>query len=154
MVGRSWRGVLTPGYCELCNFPSVGKYSHLFLKNWSIVALQCCFNFCYTMEWISYRYTYICLPSWTSFSHPSPPQTHPSRSWQSTKLSSLLYSRFPLTINILHIVVDIHQSWSPSWSHSPLLPVHPHVCSPCQQLYSCPANRFICTIFRNFTYMC
>ena len=24
MVGRTWRGVLTPGYFELCNFPSDG----------------------------------------------------------------------------------------------------------------------------------
>ena len=24
MVGRTWRGILTPGYVELCNCPSVG----------------------------------------------------------------------------------------------------------------------------------
>ena len=40
----------------------------------------------------------------------------------------VLYSRFSLTINILHIVVDISQSWSPSWNHSPLPPMSvPHV---------------------------
>ena len=26
MVGRTWRGVLTPGYFEPCNFPSITNY--------------------------------------------------------------------------------------------------------------------------------
>ena len=32
MVGRTQRGVLTPGYCEPCNFPSTGTtlFRHLF----------------------------------------------------------------------------------------------------------------------------
>ena len=28
--GEELEGSLTPGYCEPCDFPSVGKYSHLF----------------------------------------------------------------------------------------------------------------------------
>ena len=31
MVGRTWRGVLTPGCFEPCNFPSVGMIVHFFL---------------------------------------------------------------------------------------------------------------------------
>ena len=36
----------------------------------------------------------------------------------------------------------------------PLTSLCPHVCSLDLHLYSCSANRFICTIFLDFTYMC
>ena len=44
----------------------------LLFFNWDKVALHCCASFCYTMECISYRYTYI--PSLLDL-HPT---THPS----------------------------------------------------------------------------
>ena len=87
--------------------------SWLFIENaffywsWSIVALYCCFSFCYTANWISHMYTYISsfldiLPIYVSAEHKME--------------SSVLYSRFSL-VSILYIVVYICQSQSPSSLH-------------------------------------
>ena len=59
-----------------------GNVCHFFFI---IVALQCCVIFCSTAKRISYTYTYI--PSLSSL--PPMPISHPSRSSQSTQLSSL-----------------------------------------------------------------
>ena len=48
---------------------------------------------------------------------------------------------------ILHMAMHIRQSQSPS-----SLPLHPHIGSLYPSLYSCPTNRFICTIFLDSTY--
>ena len=54
---------------------------------WSIFALQCHVSFCCTTVWISFMYTYtpflLSLPN---------PQSHPSRSSQSTELRFLCYT--------------------------------------------------------------
>ena len=63
------------------------KYTLTFF-NWSIIAVQCCFSFCYTTALVSYIYMYI--PSLLSLP-PTPPPAHPSRSSQSTRVSSLWY---------------------------------------------------------------
>ena len=45
------------------------------------------------------------------------------------------------------------QSQSPSSSHHPSPLPHPHICFLHLRLYSCPANRSICIIFLDPTYM-
>ena len=51
---------------------------------WVIIASQCCVGVCHTARWISHKHTYI--PSLLGLPPTSP--SHPSRSSQSTKLSS------------------------------------------------------------------
>ena len=73
--------------------------------------------------------------------------SHPSRSPQSTKLSSLCYTAGSHQRSILHTVVFICQSSCPNICLTHPFPPFPHVCSLHLCLYSCPANRLICKIF-------
>ena len=66
------------------NLPFLVSGLQLFF-NWRAITLQYCVDFCHTPSWISYRYTYV--PSL-----PSSTPSLPSRSSQTTGLSSLCLS--------------------------------------------------------------
>ena len=98
--------------------------------NWKIIPLQCCVGF-YSTTWISPKYTLYPLPL---ESHPLPP-SHPSRSSQSTKLSSLCHTAAFHYLSILHMVVYICRCYShyqmyyiPKWIQRNLssVPSTPH----------------------------
>ena len=91
---------------------------NLFIFNWSIIALQCCVGFCYTVL-IGYMYTYNPLPL------EPPALSQPSRLSQRTKLSSLCYTTGSHQSSILHIIVYICQYYSLNLPHPPL-PAHVH----------------------------
>ena len=84
------------------------------------------------------------------------PPSQPSRSLQSTDLSSLCYTYTVAShwLPVLHMAVYMCKILI-SQSAPPFLPpLCPHACSLCLCLYFCPADRFICTIFLDSTYMC
>ena len=82
------------------------------------------------LEWVasscSNVFVYVCahVCAYTLFLEPPShfPPSHPSRSSQSAKLSSLCYPAASHQLPILHVVVDIHQSYSPNLSQPPLPP--------------------------------
>ena len=78
----------------------------------------------------------------------------PSRSSQSTELSSLCYTAaFHHGLSVLHTAVYICQATLPIIPPSPSLTVSISL-SPCLGLYSCPANKFITTIFLDSIHIC
>ena len=119
--------------------------------NWSIVALQCCVSAVQKCE----SAVSICMPpcSWTSL--PSVPNPHPpllghhrARSWAPCAVQQLPASYQFYTGQCTYVKATL--------SIRPTLPfphcVHKYVlCS--LQLYSCPANRFVSTIFLDSTHI-
>ena len=93
---------------------------------------------------------HICPPSWTFL--PPYPSFHPSNSSQSTELSSLCYTEFPLATYFTNVVC-ICQSQSPNSSHPPFPSSCPHILSLHLHLCSCPTNKIIYTIFLDSTYI-
>ena len=104
-----------------------------FFFNWRISALQCRVHFCCTTTWISFTGTYI--PSLLNLPL-TPPPSYPSRSSQSARLGSLC-----------NIAASHEVSATLCSSHPLLPPLRPQAQSLRLYLYSCPANRFIGTIF-------
>ena len=126
--------------------PTPSKYSvYIYIFNYSIIDLQCCVHFCCAVKWISYTDT--ALLSRLDF----PTLSHLPRSSQNTELSSLGDTAGSHLLSVLHMMVYICLSPSPSLSHSPLPSLCPYIRSLCLHLYSCPTSRFICTIFLGFT---
>ena len=60
----------------------------------------------------------------------------------------VLYSRFPLAIYFTHVSVFMSDLLNSSYPPLPALYTHVHSLS--LRFYSCPTNRFICTIFSRF----
>ena len=78
---------------------------------------------------------------------PFPAPSHPLGPHSTTKLS-VLHSSFPQAVCLTRgsVLMPVLPSQFVSPSPSALCP---YVHSPCLWLYSCPANRFISTIFKN-----
>ena len=122
---------------------------YLLIFNWSGYSCFTMLCLCCTTKWISYVYTYI--PSVWNLSHIPP--SHPSRPSYSIKRSFLCW--FLLSLYLTHgsTYMSIPSSqFTPLSFPTPTPAPCPHVCSWCLSLYSCPANRFICTIFLDSTY--
>ena len=97
--------------------------------------------FCGTTKWITYVYTH--TPSLVDLTPGSP--SHPPRSPQGTQLSSLCYTVAShwLSLSYSTQMSILVSQFIPPFSCCMTSQVH----SPSLCLYSCPANRFICTIF-------
>ena len=116
------------------------KIIFIYLFYWSVIALQHHVSFC-----CKQRASAMCIhtfsPSWISVPTPS----HGSRSSQSSRPTPLLYSGFPSSLSCTWKCMYV--SATLSFSH-PLLPAQcSQVCSLPLRLHSCPANRYINTIF-------
>ena len=117
-----------------------------FIFYWRKTALQCCVGFCHTSAWVSHRH--MLIPSLLNL----PPTSHPSRLSQA-RLSSLRHRASSHRLSALHVVMNMFQCHSLSWSQ-PLLPLLcPQGCCLCPPLYCCPLNSFISTIFLDSIYM-
>ena len=81
-------------------------------------------------------------------SHPAPQPTHLVITEQRAELP-VLYSNFPSTILCLCVYVSANLPIVPP----SLSQLCPRVCSLHLYLYSCPANRFICTIFLDSNFL-
>ena len=125
----------------------------IFLKHLycSIIALQWSVSFCCITKWISYTYTYIPISPPSCVSLP-PSLSHPSRWTQSTELCGYFPLAIYFTFGGVYMSIPL--------SH--LVPAYPSP-SQCPQvhslrlcLYSCPAPRFLMTIFffLDSIYMC
>ena len=119
--------------------------------NWRRVALQGCVGFCRTTTQIIHQciYTYISLPLQPPvFSLPlTHPHFTPLGHHRALDWAPCVYSRFPLPVSVLYIVMYICQCYSFNSSH-PLLPsLCPQDCPLCLCLYSYPAYMIINTVF-------
>ena len=90
---------------------------------------------------VNLLYVYIYLFPLGPSSHS--PQSHPSRSPQ-----RLSYTAGSHQLSVLHMVMYLCQSPSPSSSEGPSPTLCPHVCFLYLCLSSWPAERFICAFFQ------
>ena len=123
----------------------------IFIFSWRIIALQYCVCFCHIPTWINHMYTYVpSLLNLPPTSQPIPP-LEIVREHHICK-HSLLIQLIPIGY-LFHIFLHMFPCHSLHLSH-PLFPLPcPQVCSLCRYLHSCPANRFISTIFPDSIYM-
>ena len=122
---------------------------HLLLLKSFVVFFKCIFYledngfivlcFCCTPVWGSCMYAHI--PFLSSLTLTS----HPSRLSQHRAEPAVLHGSFPPSV--LHMVVYMCRCYSLNSSHPLLPPLCPHAHSLHLCLFSCPANRFISTVF-------
>ena len=121
------------------------KYLFIFIVAYIfVVALQYCASSCCTAKWTSHMYTHI--PSIFDF---PPIQVTTEHRVE----FPVLYSRFSLVIYFIHTRVYISIPISQFIPPLPFPRWCPHIYSLHLCLYFCFANRFICTIFLDSTYM-
>ena len=106
-------------------------------------ALQCCVSFC-----CAAKVNQLCLHMYPLFKI-----SFSFRSSQSTEQGSLCQGRFSLLIYFICTVAYTCQFQYPNSSHPPFPTWCPYIWSLCVCFYFCFANRFICTIFLDCTYM-
>ena len=78
--------------------------------------------------------------------------SHFSRCHKALTLGSLCHTNSH-RLSILHMIMYKFQCYFLNLSHALLPPLCPQICSLYLHLYSCPANRFISTIFLDSMYM-
>ena len=119
-----------------------------FILNWRIFVLQYCVGFFHIITWISRKYIRV-LSLWTTPCSPLPPfQTVTGCCVQ----LSVWYSTLPLAPYFAYGTVCFQATLSVHLTFS--FPAVSKVYSLCLCPYSCPANRFISTIFLDSMYMC
>ena len=128
--------VLTFCYANIIkqNFPQFFLY--LFKKK-SVITILCQLLMYNSMNHLNVHVYPLSLGPTSHPSHPTPQGHH-------SQLSFLRFITGPHQSSVLHIEVYICQSYSFQPSLSSLLTIHMSFMS---RLYSCPGNRFICTIF-------
>ena len=146
--------VWKPIYISYCviyyNISDLLKFCFLFSFYWNIIALHNAVLVSAVQHRESATGIHPPLPSWAL--HSATPPSQPSRPPPSTWLSSravaashqLLYTQQRASVNA---PLPVHCP-----SRFPRLCPHFSSLHPC--LYFCPANKFICTIFLDSTYMC
>ena len=95
---------------------------------------------------------YMCSPSWTLLSPPSP--YHPSGSSQCTSPKYPVSCIEPGLATVSYMILYIFQCHSPKSSHPLPLPQSPKDCSIHQCLFCCLIHRVIVIIILNSIYMC
>ena len=126
----------------------------LLIFNWRIIALQCCAGFWHRTMWISLQYTYVpffltllliaCPPHSTPLGYYRVPDWAPYVI-QQLPTSYLFYIWWCICFNV---ALSIHPTLSFPTVSASLFSTSVSL------FYSCPANRFISTIFLDSTYMC
>ena len=132
--------------------PVPHRHTHnWFVFNWRIIALQSSVGFCHTTTQISHKCTHV--PSFLNLSSTLRP-IPPLQVVKEYQVGLPVYIETSHWLSMSHAAVYMFQCYSLGSSH-PLLPTQClqvsslHLC-----LYSCPAYRFISTIFPDSTYMC
>ena len=154
-VAQSCPTLFDPMGCSMPGLPVPHQFLFFWLQNFNFkihllilkfifncrkIALQRCVGF-----WISHRHTHV--PSLT----PSRLPRHPSWLSQGSRLSSLPVQQLPgsYLFDTRNVHISLLLSVPPTLS----FPCCPQVWSLCLSLCSCPANRFISTIFPDSIYM-